>query len=91
MTAHSAVGVDDDLAAGEAGVSLRTADHEAAGRIDVILDVLRPELLRNHGLDHVGDDGLMQLLVGDAIAVLRGNDDGVDRHRHTVLVNDSHL
>ena len=31
----AAVGVDDDLAAGEPGVSHRPADHELAGRVDV--------------------------------------------------------
>ena len=31
---HPAVGVDDDLAAGEAGVADRAADHELAGRVD---------------------------------------------------------
>ena len=36
----AAVGVDDDLAAGDAGVAVRAADHEAAGRIDVDLRVL---------------------------------------------------
>ncbi len=32
VPAHAAVAVDDDLAAGQAGVALRTADHETAGR-----------------------------------------------------------
>ena len=30
----AAVGVDDDLAAGQAGVAHRAADHELAGRVD---------------------------------------------------------
>ena len=33
---RAAVGVDDDLAAGNAGVAVRSADLEAAGRVDVI-------------------------------------------------------
>ena len=32
---RAAVGVDDDLAAGQAGVAHRPADHELAGRVDV--------------------------------------------------------
>src|SRR5579862_9828748 len=40
MTAHAAVGVDDDLAAGEAGIAHRSADDEAAGGIDVVLGML---------------------------------------------------
>ena len=41
VTAHAAVGVDDDLAAGQAGVAHRTADDEAAGRVHVDLGVAR--------------------------------------------------
>ena len=39
---RSAVGVDDDLAAGDAGVAVRTADDEAARRVDVDLGVACP-------------------------------------------------
>ena len=35
VAGRAAVGVDDDLAAGEAGVAHRAADHELAGRVDV--------------------------------------------------------
>ena len=34
VAGHAAVGVDDDLAAGQAGVADRAADDEAAGRVD---------------------------------------------------------
>ena len=34
VAGHAAVGVDDDLAAGQAGVAHRAADLEAAGRVD---------------------------------------------------------
>ena len=34
VTGHAAVGIHDDLAAGEPGVAVRAADHEPAGRID---------------------------------------------------------
>ena len=34
VTAHAAVAVDDDLAAGQTGVALRSADDETAGRVD---------------------------------------------------------
>ena len=34
MTAHAAVGVDDDLAAGQTRVALRSAHDETAGRVD---------------------------------------------------------
>ena len=35
MRSRAAIGVDDDLAAGEAGVAVGAADEELAGRIDV--------------------------------------------------------
>ena len=47
---HAAVGVDDDLAAGQSGVTLRTTDHEAAGRVDepgyVLVVHVRPGVRR---------------------------------------------
>ncbi len=42
VPAHAAVGVDDDLAARETGVAVRSADDESAGGIDVILGAANP-------------------------------------------------
>ena len=54
VPAHAAVRVDDDLAAGEPGIALRTADDEAPRRVDVIL---RSSSLRSSAgidrLDHL--------------------------------------
>ena len=47
----AAVGVDDDLAAGDAGVAVRTADDEAAGRVDVDLGVLVHQLGGDDAVD----------------------------------------
>ena len=38
--ALAAIGIHDDLATGEAGIAVRAADDEFAGRVDVILDVV---------------------------------------------------
>ena len=43
MTAHAAVGVDDDLAAGEPGVAVGATDDEAARRVDEDFGVLVDE------------------------------------------------
>src|SRR5690606_7326553 len=51
---RAAVSVDNDLAAGEAGVAVRPADLKAARRVDVVLCFVRQQL----GRDHVGDDAL---------------------------------
>ena len=73
----AAVGVHDDLAAREAGVRSGAALHEAAGRVDVVLDISTVQLRGDGGqddvLDHVGAD----LLEGDVRAVLSGDDDGI--------------
>src|SRR5690606_24921701 len=42
---RAAIGVDDDLAPGQAAVAVRPADHELAGRIDVPLGVLVDEAI----------------------------------------------
>ena len=45
VAGHAAVGVDDDLAAGEAGVAHGAADDEPAGGVDAHLVVVVAELL----------------------------------------------
>src|SRR6185369_16491707 len=39
VTAHTAVGVDNDLASGQAGIPHRSADYESACGINVVLGV----------------------------------------------------
>src|SRR5208282_1740664 len=70
VTARAAVGVHDDLAAGEAGVSHGPADDEAAGGVDVVLGVLVEPGGGEHGLDDVLEDVGVQLFVGDVFGVL---------------------
>jgi hypothetical protein len=84
----AAVGVDDDLAAGEAAVALRAADHEASGRIHEVLDVPGDrDLLRvQHRLDDLLDHRLLDVLVLDFRVVLRGQHHGVDLGRLAVHV-----
>src|SRR5699024_1054512 len=61
----AAVGVHDDLPAGEAAVPHGAADDEAAGGIDVELGGAGNVLRRDDGLHHRLDDGLPQVLGGD--------------------------
>src|SRR5205085_7476812 len=82
VRAGAAVGVDDDLAAGQAAVTLRAADDEAAGRVDQVLRFLQP-LLGQHRLDDLLDHrldegGLHVLAVALLGAVLRGQHHGAD-------------
>ena len=89
---RAAVGVDDDLAAGEAGVAVRAADLEAAGRIDEVPRALQHRR-RQHRLDDFLDHGLgeLALLLVHARMVLRRQHDGVDRRRLAVDVADGDL
>ena len=61
VTAHAAVGVDDDLAASEAGVAHGPADDEAAGWVDVVLGVGVEELGGDDSLDDVLEDFCAEL------------------------------
>ena len=74
------------LRPGETAVAVRTADHEAAGRVDEVTDVAAEHLLRDDRLDDLLDHCLAQLRVRDVGAVLRRDDDGVDRDRLAVEV-----
>lgn len=94
--AGTAVGVDDDLAAGQAAVTLGAAHDEAARGVDQVLGVLQP-LGGQHGLDDFLDDGFGEAglhpggrfrLVG---AVLGGQHHGVDAVGLAVHVAHGHL
>ena len=91
---HPAVAVDDDLAAGEARVGLRPADLEPAGRVHHRR--LHPARRRCSGnsrstgsMTSAIDVGLEEGLDVDLLAVLGGDQDGVDPHRLAVRVLDA--
>jgi len=77
VTAHAAVGVDNDLTAGQAAVAHGAADDESAGGVDVDAGVRRKlhALALKHGADDVGLDLGAQLLGGDLLGMLRGHHD----------------
>src|SRR5262245_55720880 len=80
----AAVGVNDDLAPCDAGVSHRSADDETASGIDVGLGALIHQVGRNDVLDHFSGDEFVKLLVRNRIAVLGGDYDAVDARRPTI-------
>ncbi len=82
----AAIGVDDDLAPGQAAIALRAADHEAAGRVDQVVDVALDQVLGQYRLDDLFDDGFAQGLVADVRRMLGRQHDGVDRVRLAVDV-----
>ena len=102
VTAHAAVGVDDDLAAGQAGVGLGAAVQEGAGGVDedhravqlVALGVhqaVGQQAVGDDRLDDVLDEGGAQVVELQGGAVVRGNHQVGDGHRHVVLVLHRHL
>ena len=78
VTGHAAVGVDDDLATGQAAVAHRAADHELASRVDVELGILVQQLRRQSVLDDQFHDGFFQICLGHVFVVLGGQNNGVD-------------
>ena len=90
VAAPAAVGVDDDLAAGEAAVAVRAADHEPAGRVDVVRDVVADPFAERR-LDDLLDDELVDFCVRDVGRVLRRDDDRVDADRRVAVVLDRDL
>lgn len=71
------VGVDDDLTAGETGITLRTTDDEAARGLDVVNGAVVQELSGDDLLDDLLLDDGTELLSGHIIAVLSRDDDSV--------------
>src|SRR5439155_21116200 len=89
----AAVGVDDDLPAGEPGVGHRAALHEGSGGVDVVADRLLSVdvALRQHRVDHVTPDVALDGRVLDAGGVLARHHHRVDPHRTAVVVLDRDL
>src|SRR6266446_9215039 len=91
VTAHAAVAINDDFAASETGVALRSADDETTGWVDEVNGLLVEHLNRQDFLDHFFDNKIANLAVLHVSAVLSGNDDVCDTNRLAVLVLDRDL
>src|ERR1700743_1060036 len=95
MCALTAIRVDDDLTAGEPGVTMRTADDELAGGVDMILDLIVEQLgvflipglyAGDQDLDNVFLDPGLHLRFGIEVVVLGGDDDRVDTNGLVLVV-----
>ncbi len=87
VAGESAVGVHDDLAAGEAGVAYGTADDEGAGRVQ---DVCRARDVqvgrRQDGVDDVAGEVRPKLLKASLFSVLAGDDHRFNGNRPIAVV-----
>jgi hypothetical protein len=92
VSRRATVGVDDDLAPGEASISLRASDVENARRVDVNLHVSRVELSSvEHRSDHQFGDFILQSRFVNRRRVLGRQHDRVDGARYRPLVADGRL
>ena len=91
MAAHAAVGVDDDLPAGEAGVSLRPSDDETSGRVDEELGLLGEHLGGDDLANHLLNDEFPDDFVLHSFGMLGGDDDIDDTGRLAIHILDGDL
>src|SRR5438067_7376554 len=87
VPAPAAVAVDDNLAAGQARIALRTADDETSGWVDEKLGGAVDHRFRKHLPNHLLDAKLFDFLVIDFLGVLGGDNDVGNADRFSVLVN----
>jgi len=80
------IGINDDLAAGQTSITVRTTDDETTRRVQVVDGLLVEVLSRDDRLDDVLQQLSLDLLLGDVLVVLGGDDDGVDADRHRAAV-----
>ena len=88
---HAAVGVDDNLAPGQAAIADGAADHEPARRIDVVLRAFAEPARRQHRLDDLFHDGFVQVFLPDLRCMLGRQHDGLDADGLVVLVGEGQL
>ena len=87
---RAAIGVDNDLAAGQTGIAVGPADDEAAGRIDVELVVRAHPAFGQHFFDIRPDDG-PDVLLRQALDMLGGNHDRRGPHRLAAFIFKGYL
>ena len=96
MAGLAAVGVNDDLASGEAAVADWATDHKVAGRVD---EQIAAKLLGVvHPLGKDWHDDMLPEIIGDAagwrvgtLIVLSRDQNFLDRHRALVDIADADL
>ena len=86
MRCTAAVGIHNNFSARQAGISLRSADHETSGRVDIILRVLIQKLLRDHMVNHKTNQVSPQCLHIHFRRMLRGDHHRIYTHRAPILI-----
>ena len=91
VTAPATVGVDNNLPARQASVTVRAAHYESAGGVDVVGDSAGIKVGWQFRLDDLFNDVALDFFVADMRCMLRGDNNGVDSHRLVAVVFDRHL
>ncbi len=91
MTAHAAVGINDDFASGQARVPFRTADDKTARRVDEDLGFAGEHFFREHLQDELFGDKFFDFRFFCGGRVLGRDDDIDDARRFAVDIFDRHL
>ena len=91
MPSPTTVGVDDDFAPGEAGITLRSPNHEPSRRVDQVLSGIIDELGRKGGLDDFGNDKVANRVVVSVRGMLGGHHDVFDPDHPPVFVPEGDL
>ena len=91
VSSPATVRIDDDFAASQTAITVRSADDKFPGRIDVILDVFVHQVLRKQWIDHLIDDEFTNGLIVDSLIMLSRDDDGIDTHWLETVVLDGNL
>jgi len=89
------IGVDDDLATSESSITMRATNDKAAGWVQVEDGLFVKVLRRNHRLDNMLLEVCSNLVIGDSLVMLGGDQDGVhtdgDHGAALIAVLDSDL
>ncbi len=91
MRRSTAVGVDDNFAAGESSIAFRAAGDEAAGGIDQRAVVPCPQRDGDHGIDDLPTDRLDQVLLSNVGIVLGRHHHRLNGNRLTVSIPEGDL
>ena len=91
MTSHAAIGINDDFTAGQTSITLRTADNETTGRVDVVFGFRIQHFCGNNRCNNLFDNIFANLLVGNFRCMLGRNNDSIYTNRFAVIIFNGNL
>ena len=86
VTGISAVGIYDDLASGQTGISVRSADNETAGGVDEEFCICIYHLCRKNRIKNIFFDVFMDLFLCHIRIMLCGQYDSIQTNRFVVFI-----